>query len=337
MSALFKYVIVPLCLLATGFYAYGSLNGKTFEALNGEVFQSAYREVSALMPARRETAADPIDPASAANIDEELDYLVARRLGSLAGWRAFLSAHGSGVHAEFAKAELDLLLAGKENAPDTAEASDGATLGEKAASKDAAETAVASIGPEEICRRDEDRLARLRSRPTRDEAMRFAGELACQRLWPQLLNLIEKIGAAPPAPTDEEAHAFPADAQPASETAPPSSPASTTDVPAPAGSATVSEANRSPANAEAPSRAMPAAPVTEVAAPSQAEEATQDPHSDGKGASGTSPSSPSARGTAVAALAASAAVSEATSSPANAEAPSRAMPAAPVTEVAAPS
>ncbi len=227
MSALFKYVIFPLCLLATGFYAYVSLNGKTFEALNGEVFQSAYREFSALMPARGETAPDPIDPAAAANIDEELDYLVARRLGSPAGWRAFLSAHGSGVHTESARTELELLLAGKANAPDTAEAPIGATLGEKAASEDAAETAVASIGPDEVCRRDQDRLARLRSRPSWDEAIRFAGELACQRLWPQLLSLIEKIGAAPPAPIDKEAHAFPADAEPASETAPPSSPAST--------------------------------------------------------------------------------------------------------------
>ncbi len=82
---------------------------------------------------------------------------------------------------------------------------------------------------------------------------------------------------------------------------------------------------------------MPAAPVTEVAAPSQAEEATQDPHSDGKAASGTSPSPPSAPGTDIVALAASGTASESTSSPANAELPSRAMPAAPVTDVAAPS
>src|SRR5208337_3068076 len=103
MSALFKYVIVPSSVLATGFYAYWSLNDGTFLSLYGDVFQSVYREIAAIVPARPE--------AAAADIGEELDYLVARRLGSLAGWSAFLAAHGSGVHAESARAELDVLLA----------------------------------------------------------------------------------------------------------------------------------------------------------------------------------------------------------------------------------
>src|SRR5271166_821519 len=263
MSALFKYVIVPSSVLATGFYAYWSLNDGTFLSLYGDVFQSVYREISAIVPARPEAATDPVDPAAAADIGEELDYLVARRLGSLAGWSAFLAAHGSGVHAESARAELDVLLAEKANAPVTADASVGATLGEKAASQAApsAETAVASDAPDEVCKRDEDRLARLGSRPSRDEVARFVGELACERLWPQLLSLTEKMGATTPAPADEAATGSPADARSASVAASSLLPASGTDGAAPATSASVPEANNSPADTEAPSGALPSMSV----------------------------------------------------------------------------
>ena len=69
------------------------------------------------IPTRREAAVEPVDPAAVARIDEDLDYTIARRVGSPAGWRAFLADHGSGAHADSARAEFDRLLAEEPNAP----------------------------------------------------------------------------------------------------------------------------------------------------------------------------------------------------------------------------
>jgi hypothetical protein len=45
------------------------------------------------------------------------------------------------------------------------------------------------------CTRDQDRLARLRSLPVRDEVLRFERELACERLRLQVIRLRESVGA----------------------------------------------------------------------------------------------------------------------------------------------
>ena len=64
----------------------------------------------------------------------------------------------------------------------------------------AAGTQLAALTPDRVCQRDEDRLAQLRSNPSRDEAARFANELGCEKLRPQLLSLIESLEPAPAAP-----------------------------------------------------------------------------------------------------------------------------------------
>ena len=48
----------------------------------------------------------------------------------------------------------------------------------------------------EACKRDEERLARLRVSPVYDEVLRLERELGCERLRPQLLRLRESISAA---------------------------------------------------------------------------------------------------------------------------------------------
>jgi hypothetical protein len=45
------------------------------------------------------------------------------------------------------------------------------------------------------CTRDQDRLARLRALPVRDEVLRFERELACERLRQQVIRLRESVGA----------------------------------------------------------------------------------------------------------------------------------------------
>ncbi len=51
-----------------------------------------------------------------------------------------------------------------------------------------------------ICKRDEDRLVRLRASPSADEALRFEKELGCEKLRPQLQRLMESLDFSTPAP-----------------------------------------------------------------------------------------------------------------------------------------
>ena len=126
--------------------------------------------------------------------------MIARRKGSVEGWRSFLAAHGGGVHAQSAKAEVVNCFPRSNSAPAAAEVSNGSSNDAKTGSEVVGSappdpgTEVAALTPDEICKRDGERLERLRSRPTNDEAARFAGELGCEKLRPQLLGLMESLG-----------------------------------------------------------------------------------------------------------------------------------------------
>jgi branched-chain amino acid transport system substrate-binding protein len=163
----------------------------------------------ASVPGKPKEAAAPVAPVAVASIDEERDYRVARRLGSPEGWRAFLAAHGSGVYTLSARAEIERLLPGeKAPAPAAAGVSNGASPDAKAVSLAARPgppspgTEAAALTADEVCKRDGDRLARLRSNPSGDEAARFANELGCEKLRPQLLGLIENLGDGVPPPAE---------------------------------------------------------------------------------------------------------------------------------------
>jgi hypothetical protein len=45
-----------------------------------------------------------------------------------------------------------------------------------------------------ICKQDEERLARLRAKPSLDEGLSFASEIRCLRLWPQLQTIMDGLG-----------------------------------------------------------------------------------------------------------------------------------------------
>ena len=145
MNALFKYAIVLSLGLAAGFIVKGPLNLE-------DVAKVKWREeINAILNqalAFAKPAADvvPIDPAAAARIDEDVDYRIAQRIGSLEGWRSFLAAHGNSAHAQSARAEAQL-LAGKSPAQAVAEASYGASTDPKAANE-AVSSAPPSAGKE---------------------------------------------------------------------------------------------------------------------------------------------------------------------------------------------
>ena len=76
--------------------------------------------------------------ASSANadIDEVLDYRIAQHVGSIEGWRSFLTAHGSGAHAQSAREAIEKLLAAeKAPTPTVTESSNSAFSSAKAASE----------------------------------------------------------------------------------------------------------------------------------------------------------------------------------------------------------
>jgi hypothetical protein len=80
------------------------------------------------------------------------------------------------------------------------------------------------LGPlDQICKRDGERLAQLRAKPSLGEALRFEGELSCLEVWPQLaaiLNSLSNTAASTGSPGSTGA--IPNELS-AGETAPPAS------------------------------------------------------------------------------------------------------------------
>ncbi len=122
MEATFKYAIVLASGLAIGFVALGRPNlvGPAEVAWFDDI---RIRLEKVFAPAMRGADVLLVDQSRAASVDEELDYRIAERLGTLEGWRAFLAAHGGGPYVQAAKGEIErLLLAPKPLTPGVAQA-----------------------------------------------------------------------------------------------------------------------------------------------------------------------------------------------------------------------
>jgi hypothetical protein len=180
-------------------YVYGSLGGEDVALVPAPV--AAAPSVAAVPPATPSPAAAP--PANA-DADEASDYRTTERFASLDGWRAFLAVHPDGAYARLARAEVDKLLARQKIEAAKTEAAPMVT----------ARTEVAPpLSPEALCERDADRLVHLRANPTNEEASRFASELSCEKLRPQLSRLMESLGFAMPAPAPQAPVTSPPTAQ----------------------------------------------------------------------------------------------------------------------------
>jgi hypothetical protein len=90
-----------------------------------------------------------------------------------------------------------------------------------AASPPALEATSATSG--DTCKRDEERLAELQAKPSRDEAVRFEDELKCSRLQLQVLALLDSLSQAPKSVGTPTPDGAPHGATSARETAPPAS------------------------------------------------------------------------------------------------------------------
>ena len=80
---------------------------------------------------------------------------------------------------------------------DTMPAGEAARLSSESPATDATSTT-----PDDACKQDEERLARLRQAPSSEEVARFAQELRCGTSWPQVLALTGEVVA--PSPPNSE-------------------------------------------------------------------------------------------------------------------------------------
>lgn len=165
--------------------------------------------LSKSLAAQPQAEVSSVDPIAAAKVDEDLDYRIAERTKSTEGWRAFLTAHPDGPHAQSARAELDkfappMTPSGPTAAPlpDTG-AADTKIPSESVPPPPPSTESDAVAASDEICRGDEDRLQRLSNSPTSDGVVRLLIELRCEKLRPQLLSLAERLeDKVPAAPAD---------------------------------------------------------------------------------------------------------------------------------------
>jgi hypothetical protein len=101
MSAPFKYAFVLALGFTFGFCIHAPPNLEEVAKLAwlDETNVIINKAVARLKP---QAAVFAVDPTGAARVTEDLDYRIAQRIGSVDGWRSFLSVHGGGVHAQTA-------------------------------------------------------------------------------------------------------------------------------------------------------------------------------------------------------------------------------------------
>jgi uncharacterized caspase-like protein len=178
-TALVKYIALPGLDIRL---ALGKVRDEVLRATNNRqepyVYGSLGGENISLVPDPKE-APVAVAPAAPADLEDALAFRQALRTGSLDGWRAFLTVHPNGNYAELARTETEKFLAAEK--------------------LEAARSETAALTPEAICKRDEDRLERLRVDPSSEEASRFVRELSCEKLRPQLARLMESLGFAAPS------------------------------------------------------------------------------------------------------------------------------------------
>ena len=146
MSAPFKYAFVLALGLGFGFCIHAPPNLEEVAKLTwlDEINVIINKAVARLKP---QAAVFAVDPAGAARVTEDLDSRIAKRIGSVEGWRSFLAVHGTGVHAQTATAEVDRLLSEQASAQTTPKVSNDTSFGAKTAS-DIVRPATLSSGTE---------------------------------------------------------------------------------------------------------------------------------------------------------------------------------------------
>ena len=190
-------------------FVYGSLGGETISL------------VPAPAAPKVEAAPLAVDPNAAI----ARDYELAERVGTRKGWESFLTVHSLGFYSDLARAQLSKLTAAAPAisaaaGKDAGVAPEGLSAAQRrdnerrppaeaarlkvepeASQQPRIEIATAPTTPDQACKRDEARLARLRVDPSSERVAQFARELACETLRPQVQRLIESLGGEPAVAT----------------------------------------------------------------------------------------------------------------------------------------
>ncbi len=177
---------------------------------------------------------DPPQPVAAkagsvdTKYDIQRDYEFAERIGTQEAWELFLQAHSTGYYAGLARAQLGKLgQTGEKALPpviatrDPRGREDSGAAVKKTPPQQKDQRAKLEVKPAEEagaaqpsaapgivvdpCKRDQERLARLRADPAPDQVIRFERELACERLRPQVVRLRESVVGFGPAAPDRTA------------------------------------------------------------------------------------------------------------------------------------
>ena len=218
MGAILKVSLILASAVAIGVYFYESPDG----------------ENPGRTPALKEAPIAPPGPAEDVGVDEELDYLAARRIGSVEGWRTFLADHPAGHYAASAEAAIRTLLPDADGgapiaqAPKDAAVNAQTAIGSNSLDPTPSETGHPAVAAtDEICKREEVRLAQLRANPSNDETARFLKEALCEELRPQLLAFAAEGSRSMQAAKALSVSDGSPEAEPAKEGAEPSGPADT--------------------------------------------------------------------------------------------------------------
>ena len=156
------------------------------------------------------------EPPLTADVVMLREYEVAERVGTQQAWESFLKLHPSGFYSDLAREQLRKLVAAEPavEPSKTTAALDVPPVGAPAPQPATASVATnpAAPGPRETCRAEEEELARLRANPTAEDVARFARELSCDALRPQVQRLAESLGVdlAPVPPPQQAASLEPA-------------------------------------------------------------------------------------------------------------------------------
>ncbi len=195
-----------LALAVPAVYAYATSRG---EIAKPRWLDDISVAINKSLAARPQAEVPSVDPIAAAKVEEDLDYRIAERMKSTEGWRAFLTAHPDGAHAQSVRAELDKLAPPMTpSAPMAVQAPDVGAADTKVPSENvpppvpSTGSDAATLAADEICRGDEDRLQRLSDSPTSDGIIRLLIELRCEKLRPQLLGLAKRLDDKAPPPAD---------------------------------------------------------------------------------------------------------------------------------------
>jgi hypothetical protein len=135
MSALFKYAIVLASGLAIGLWIKSPTSLDPVAGL-APIDDASLVVDNAVARLKPESTAGAVNPTAAIRAHEDLDFLSAKRIGTLGGWQAFLAAHAGGDYVESAMAEIDKIVLGlRASDPAAAAVADRAAPASEAESK----------------------------------------------------------------------------------------------------------------------------------------------------------------------------------------------------------